>query len=280
MVTFAENKVRQGTRGYRYDAETQNYYVRNRYYLPTLGRWLTRDPIGYQGGINLYEYVQSSPVGNVDAAGLTFLGQRRIVGDTFALRPAYRHSSPGLIHTEQQAVRDMGEITAIGGLSDSLEELSEGVGDVAAWENALFVGDKAAIGEATSEFDQFIAKYETSQVIDAMQRSVQDMINSELGGGWNLNKNAQNSGWAVWVRVKYQEYQEVTTRLDFIFACPAPEWVTHHQWVKVTPAGLGYGSPFGFGDSTSIAVLLPYAFGYANWQVLRGGFQPPRGGAR
>ena len=70
MVTFAENKVRQGTRGYRYDAETQNYYVRNRYYLPTLGRWLTRDPIGYQGGINLYEYVQSSPVGNVDAAGL------------------------------------------------------------------------------------------------------------------------------------------------------------------------------------------------------------------
>ena len=56
--------------GYRYDAETQNYYVRNRYYLPTLGRWLTRDPIGYQGGINLYEYVQSSPVGNVDAAGL------------------------------------------------------------------------------------------------------------------------------------------------------------------------------------------------------------------
>ncbi len=56
--------------GYRYDAETQNYYVRNRYYLPTLGRWLTRDPIGYQGGINLYEYVQSNPVGNVDAEGM------------------------------------------------------------------------------------------------------------------------------------------------------------------------------------------------------------------
>ena len=56
-------------RGYRYDAETENYYVRNRYYSPTLGRWLTRDPIGYQGGINLYGYVNSSPVGNVDAEG-------------------------------------------------------------------------------------------------------------------------------------------------------------------------------------------------------------------
>ncbi len=55
--------------GYRYDAETANYYVRNRYYSPTLGRWLTRDPIGYQGGINLYAYVASSPVGNVDAEG-------------------------------------------------------------------------------------------------------------------------------------------------------------------------------------------------------------------
>ncbi len=57
--------------GYRYDAETDNYYVRNRYYSPTLGRWLTRDPIGYQGGINLYGYAAGSPVGNVDAEGTT-----------------------------------------------------------------------------------------------------------------------------------------------------------------------------------------------------------------
>ena len=52
--------------GYRYDPETENYYVRNRYYSPTLGRWLQRDPIGYQGGINLYEYVGGDPAGNVD----------------------------------------------------------------------------------------------------------------------------------------------------------------------------------------------------------------------
>jgi RHS repeat-associated protein len=55
--------------GYRFDPETENYYVRNRYYAPALGRWLTRDPIGNRGGINLYGYVASSPVGNVDAAG-------------------------------------------------------------------------------------------------------------------------------------------------------------------------------------------------------------------
>ena len=70
MVAFAENEILTGGSRYNADAETQNYYVRNRYYLPTLGRWLTRDPIGYQGGINLYEYVRSSPVGNVDGEGL------------------------------------------------------------------------------------------------------------------------------------------------------------------------------------------------------------------
>ena len=69
MVAFAENKILAGGGGYNADAETQNYYVRNRCYLPTLGRWLTRDPIGYQGGINLYEYVQSSPVGTSNWSG-------------------------------------------------------------------------------------------------------------------------------------------------------------------------------------------------------------------
>jgi RHS repeat-associated protein len=56
--------------GYRYDPESENYYVRNRYYAPALGRWLTRDPIGVKGGTNLYAYVASSPVGKVDAWGL------------------------------------------------------------------------------------------------------------------------------------------------------------------------------------------------------------------
>ena len=59
--------------GYRFDPETQLYYVRNRTYNPVLGRWIQRDPIGYAGGINLYGYVESAPVGGVDASGF-FMG--------------------------------------------------------------------------------------------------------------------------------------------------------------------------------------------------------------
>ena len=56
--------------GYRYEPETSFYYVRNRSYCPTLGRWLQRDPIGYAGGINLYEYVGGRAVVKTDPTGL------------------------------------------------------------------------------------------------------------------------------------------------------------------------------------------------------------------
>ncbi len=55
--------------GYRFDAETQLYYVRNRTYSPVLGRWIQRDPIGYASGINLYGYVEGEPTGNSDPGG-------------------------------------------------------------------------------------------------------------------------------------------------------------------------------------------------------------------
>ena len=56
--------------GYRFDPESQLYYVRNRTYNPVLGRWIQRDPIGYAGGINLYEYVGGFAPVVVDATGL------------------------------------------------------------------------------------------------------------------------------------------------------------------------------------------------------------------
>jgi RHS repeat-associated protein len=69
--------------GYRFDPESELYYVRNRTYSPTLGRWLQRDPIGYpdvtqvrskvsgqaSGGINLYEYVGGRALSATDASG-------------------------------------------------------------------------------------------------------------------------------------------------------------------------------------------------------------------
>ena len=56
--------------GRRYDTETGLQYSRARYYSSALGRFLSRDPIGYKGGVNLYEYVNDMPVGYIDPFGL------------------------------------------------------------------------------------------------------------------------------------------------------------------------------------------------------------------
>ena len=56
--------------GREYDTETGLYYYRARYYDTTLGRFLETDPIGYEGGINLYGYVGNNPVNWIDPWGL------------------------------------------------------------------------------------------------------------------------------------------------------------------------------------------------------------------
>jgi RHS repeat-associated protein len=52
------------------DAETGLYYSQHRYYHPGLGRFLSRDPIGEAGGLNLYAYAGNDPVNRWDYLGL------------------------------------------------------------------------------------------------------------------------------------------------------------------------------------------------------------------
>jgi RHS repeat-associated protein len=56
--------------GREWDKETALYYYRARYYDPSIGRFISRDPIGFEGGINLYAYVQNNPVNWIDPWGL------------------------------------------------------------------------------------------------------------------------------------------------------------------------------------------------------------------
>jgi RHS repeat-associated protein len=56
--------------GREWDPETGLYYYRARYYDPKGGRFLSDDPIGLGGGLNLYAYVANNPVAFVDPFGL------------------------------------------------------------------------------------------------------------------------------------------------------------------------------------------------------------------
>jgi RHS repeat-associated protein len=58
--------------GYRRDAESALYHVRHRYYHPTLGRWISRDPLLLDdaGHANLYLYGGAVPTTGADWSGL------------------------------------------------------------------------------------------------------------------------------------------------------------------------------------------------------------------
>ncbi len=55
------------------DSNTGLLYAKRRYYDPAIARWLSRDPIQEEGGINLYGYVQNAPIDFIDPLGLECL---------------------------------------------------------------------------------------------------------------------------------------------------------------------------------------------------------------
>ncbi|VAW47644.1 Rhs family protein, partial [hydrothermal vent metagenome] len=55
--------------GREIDNESGLYYYRARYYDPSIGRFITEDPIGFDGGINFYAYVLNNPIRYRDPFG-------------------------------------------------------------------------------------------------------------------------------------------------------------------------------------------------------------------
>ena len=64
-------------RGYYYDTVTGLYYLKARYYDPTIGRFISMDSVEYvdpdiANGLNLYAYCGDNPIMNVDPSGSWF----------------------------------------------------------------------------------------------------------------------------------------------------------------------------------------------------------------
>jgi len=51
------------------DSETGLSYYRARYCDPAAGRFISEDPVGFDGGINFYRYAENSPLNWIDPSG-------------------------------------------------------------------------------------------------------------------------------------------------------------------------------------------------------------------
>ena len=65
--TQIDNDILWNTR--RLDSVSGFYLYKYRHYSPELGRWLGRDPIEEEGGVNLYAFVGNDPIGRWDKLG-------------------------------------------------------------------------------------------------------------------------------------------------------------------------------------------------------------------
>ncbi len=59
------------------DDDTDLLYYGYRYYNPSTGRWISRDPAAEGAGANLLDFVANSPVSRIDAQGLFATGDHR-----------------------------------------------------------------------------------------------------------------------------------------------------------------------------------------------------------
>lgn len=62
--------TRYGYTGRERDADTGLYYYRARWYDSAQGRFISEDPIEFEGGVNWYAYVSNDPVNLIDPFGL------------------------------------------------------------------------------------------------------------------------------------------------------------------------------------------------------------------
>lgn len=68
----AQVRIAHGQYGYTgqgMESSTGLNFHRLRYYDPETGIFITRDPVGQQGGLNLYSYVLANPINLVDPKG-------------------------------------------------------------------------------------------------------------------------------------------------------------------------------------------------------------------
>ncbi len=145
----------KGQSGYYADAYSGLYYCLHRYYDYRTGRWTQRDPIGLDGGINVYAYCGGNPVMGVDPSGLT-----TIFGFEFTSETVGNGLGTGLAAT--------GEALSFGHYRNKYYASQPGYG---ASLGLAVVGREAAIQAATLGAGNFVNGVRTARAVQVAREA-------------------------------------------------------------------------------------------------------------
>ena len=111
----------KGQSGQYTDSETSLVYCNARYYSPAIGRFLSRDPIAFAGGINVYGYCGGDPVNYADPSGLS--GESLLLGAeaaTEVVAPYAAQTATATATVGETAAATLGTTAATAGTSAGL----------------------------------------------------------------------------------------------------------------------------------------------------------------
>ena len=134
------------------------YYGR-RFYEPSLQRWITKDPLGEIGGLNLYGFVHSNPVNRIDPFGL-------LTPEEIAALQAEANGTSQLITQQKQYI-------------DSLNR------EIQAWRNAANAATTAEMkGRCSAMYNQMRAELaNASAELRQLQAQLRRISNLLAGAG-------------------------------------------------------------------------------------------------
>ena len=213
-----QDKVSNDTNPFRYcgeyyDKETDNIYLRARYYAPLQGRFTTEDPA--EDGLNWYSYCGGNPVAFVDPSGYEMEGDEKygtsskvyislvILGEAWDAMPDYRYAIEEIANeiryiANTNGVDKIENIISAGLISGAMARLNtvEQILSAGYWQAALSVNyarDKADketfriyndTGEGTDMANAFKHIYWSA------------LATNEIGGKMTrLFTNAHEFGW-------------------------------------------------------------------------------------